>query len=68
VQAVVDDNLIASLSKSGPQAKLNIGGDDGKAYSLPFSLNGFAGAHDEMVSQAKARATKPAAPAAPAKP
>jgi len=66
VQAVVDDNMIASLSKSGPQAKLNIGGDDGKAYSLPFSLNGFAGAHDEMVSQAKARATKPAAP--PAKP
>ena len=66
VQTVGDRNLIESLSKSGPQAKLNIGGDDGKSYSLPLSLNGFAGAHDEMVDQAKSRAVKTAA--APAKP
>lgn len=70
VQAVVDNGMIASLAKSGPQAKLNIAGDDGKTFSLPLSLKGFSEAHDEMVSEAKAKASKtpPAAPAAPAKP
>jgi len=63
---VADNGFVESLAKSGPDAKLNIAGDDGKTYSLPVSLKGFAGAHDEMVSEAKARAAKPAA--APAKP
>jgi invasion protein IalB len=66
VQTVIENPVIESIAKSGPQAKINIAGDDGKAYTLPLSLNGFAGAHDEMVSQARSRATKPAAP--PAKP
>ena len=63
---VADNAFVESLAKSGPDAKLNIAGDDGKTYSLPVSLKGFAGAHDEMMSEAKARAAKPAA--APAKP
>jgi invasion protein IalB len=62
---VVDNALVASLAKSGPEAKLNIAGDDGKSYSLPLSLKGFAGAHDEMVSDAKARVKPASAPAKP---
>jgi invasion protein IalB len=64
VQMVADNSLIASLAKSGPQAKLNIAGDDGKSYSLPLSLKGFSEAHDDMVSEAKAKASKAPAPAA----
>lgn len=64
VQMVVDNSVIESLAKSGPDAKLNIAGDDGKTYGLPLSLKGFSEAHDEMVSQAKARASKAPAPAA----
>jgi invasion protein IalB len=65
VQAPVDNDLVASLAKSSGDGKVNIVGDDGKTYALKFSLKGFAQAHDDMVSQAKAKATKPAA-AAPA--
>jgi len=64
VQAVVENPVVESLAKSGPQAKINIGGDDGKVYSLPLSLKGFSEAHDEMVSQARAKASKTPAPAA----
>jgi invasion protein IalB len=39
----------------------NVVGDDGKKYAIPFSLKGFSQAHDDMVAQAKAKATKPAA-------
>jgi invasion protein IalB len=62
---VADNGLVESLAKSGSDAKLNIVGDDGKSYSLPLSLKGFAGAHDEMVSDSKARAKPAAAPAKP---
>ena len=67
VQAPVDNDLVASVAKSSGDGKINIVGDDGKPYSLKFSLKGFAQAHDDMVAQAKAKATKPApAGAAPA--
>ena len=62
---LVDNSLIEALAKSGPDAKLNVAGDDGKSYSLPVSLKGFAAAHDEMVSDAKARAKPAQAPAKP---
>lgn len=61
----VDNSLVGALAKSGPDGKLNIVGDDGKSYSLPISLKGFAGAHDEMVSDAKTRAKPVQAPAKP---
>src|ERR1700761_6923454 len=64
VQMVVDNSMIESLAKSGPDAKFNIAGDDGKTYSLPLSLKGFSEAHDEMVSEAKAKASKAPAPVA----
>ena len=60
VQMAADNALVEALAKSGPQAKLNIVGDNGKSYGLQFSLKGFAAAHDDMVAQARAKA-KPAA-------
>lgn len=67
VQTVIDNAAIESLAKSGPDGKVRVFADGGKAYDLKFSLKGFAAAHDDMVEQAKAKATKaPAAPAAAA--
>jgi invasion protein IalB len=60
VQMAADNALVEGLAKSGPQAKLNIVGDNGKSYGLQFSLKGFSAAHDDMVAQARAKA-KPAA-------
>ena len=60
VQMATDNALVEALAKSGPQAKLNIVGDNGKSYGLQFSLKGFAAAHDDMVAQARAKA-KPVA-------
>ena len=68
VEQAVDNGLVEGLAKSGPDGKVNIVADNGKAFSLKFSLKGFAAAHDDMVAQAKAKA-KPIekqAPAAPA--
>jgi invasion protein IalB len=62
VEAPVDNGLVAGLSKSGPDAKIIIVGDNnGKTYPIKFSLKGFAAAHDDMVAQARAKA-KTAAP------
>jgi invasion protein IalB len=60
VQMPVDNDLVASVAKSSGEGKVNVVGDDGKTYAIKFSLKGFAQAHDDMVSQAKAKATKPA--------
>ena len=65
VQMVAENAMIESLAKSGPAAKINIAGDNGKTYGLQFSLKGFSAAHDEMVTQARAKAKKPAEAAKP---
>jgi invasion protein IalB len=68
VEMAVDNSLVESLAKSGPAAKINIVADGGKAYSLNFSLKGFAEAHDDMVAQTRAKAKpveKPGEQAAP---
>ncbi|HEY0267097.1 MAG TPA: invasion associated locus B family protein [Rhizomicrobium sp.] len=66
VQVRLENDAIEAMSKSGPDAKVKIVADNGKTYDLKFSLKGFAGAHDEMVNEAKAKAkAAPAAPAAP---
>jgi len=62
VEMAVDNALIESLSKSGPAAKVNIVADSGKSYALNFSLKGFAAAHDDMASQARAKAKPIAKP------
>jgi invasion protein IalB len=59
VQIAPDNAMIEALAKSGPDAKINIVGDNGKTYGIKFSLKGFSAAHDDMVSQARAKA-KPA--------
>lgn len=64
VQMPVDNAVMESLSKGGDNGKVRVYADGGKAFDLKFSLKGFAAAHDDMVEQAKAKATK--APAAPA--
>lgn len=56
VELAVDNNLVASLSKSAQDAKINVVADGGKTYALNFSLKGFAAAHDDMAAQARAKA------------
>jgi invasion protein IalB len=58
VQAPVDNDLVASVAKSTGGARVNVVGDDGKTYPIGFSLKGFSQAHDDMVAQAKVKATK----------
>jgi invasion protein IalB len=66
VQTVVDNSVIESLAKSGPEGKVRIYADGtNKAFDLKFSLKGFAAARDDMAEQAKAKASKPANPATP---
>lgn len=67
VQMAVDNALVEALARASGKAKINLVGDGGRKVSLPFSLKGFSAAHDDMASQARAKATsKPAESAAPA--
>jgi invasion protein IalB len=75
VEMAVDKGLIEALAKASPDAPstVTIVAENGKSFPLTFKLKGFAGAHDQMVSDARAKA-KPvsktgdaAAPAAPTK-
>lgn len=72
VQMPIENAAINSIAKSGPDAKVRIFADSGKAYELKFSLKGFAAARDSMVEQSRAKAKNvpvqpaAAAPAAPA--
>jgi len=69
VQTVADNAMVDALTKaSSANAKVNIVGDNGKSYGLQFSLKGFSAAHDDMVSQARAKAVPAAKGANSAKP
>jgi invasion protein IalB len=71
VEQAVDNTLVEGLARSGAAGKVNIVADNGKAFSLNFSLKGFAAAHDDMVAQARSKAKaveKPAEGAPAAKP
>lgn len=59
VEMVFDNGYIASLSKSGPKGTVTIVGDNGKSFNINLSLDGFSGAHDSMVQQAKQKAKNP---------
>jgi invasion protein IalB len=69
VETPVENSFVESIGRSsGEGGKINIVADNGKSYALNFFLKGFAAAHDDMVSQARAKAkaiSKPA-DAAPA--
>jgi len=68
VEMAADKSIIQGIASSSPdgKAKINVAVDNGKAYGLPIYLKGFSTAHDQMVSEAKAKA-KPVsqAPATP---
>ena len=69
VEMAVENGVIESLAaSSGDAGKIAIAADNGKVYNLNFSLKGFAAAHDDMVSQARAKAKTPATPAPAANP
>ena len=71
VETPVDNSFVEAIARSGGEGgKVNIVADTGKSYALNFFLKGFTAAHDDMVTQARAKAkavSKPAdaAPAAP---
>ncbi len=65
VQTPIDNPTIEAISKSGPDGKIKIVADNGKSYDLKISLKGFSGAHDQMVSDAKAKAKAVPQQAAP---
>jgi invasion protein IalB len=64
VEGVMPNDMVASIAKSGPEATVNIVADDGKAFAVKLSLNGFASAHDSMAALAKTKAKDVPAPAA----
>lgn len=70
IEMAVDNGLVEGLAKSSDKGKVNIAADNGKNYTLNFSLKGFSQAHDDMVAQARAKAkpVEQSAAAAPAKP
>jgi invasion protein IalB len=53
VEGLMPNEMVASIAKSGPNASVNIVADDGKAFAIKLSLNGFSGAHDAMTQMAK---------------
>ena len=57
VEMLLTDDVINGMAKSGPEATVNIVADGGKSYALRFSLNGFAGAHDDMQGLARQKAS-----------
>ena len=57
VETPVDNSMIEAIARSsGETGKVNIVADGGKSYALTFYLKGFSAAHDDMVSQARAKA------------
>jgi invasion protein IalB len=59
VEATIGKDLIDAFAKAGSDAKVKVVADGGKAFDFPFSFDGFAAAHDDMVAQNKAKATAP---------
>jgi invasion protein IalB len=69
VEMAVENGVIEALARSsGDGGKIAIAADSGKVYNLAFSLKGFAAAHDDMATQARAKAKTPATPAPTANP
>ena len=64
VEMPVENSFVESLSRSsGESGKITIVADTGKSYDLNFFLKGFSAAHDEMASQARAKAKAVSKPA-----
>jgi invasion protein IalB len=68
IEMAADKSIIQGIASSSGdgKGKVNVTVDNGKRYALSFFLKGFAAAHDDMVSEAKAKAkTISQAPTAP---
>jgi invasion protein IalB len=59
VEAAIDKSLIDVFGKMGSDARIKVAADGGKVYSYTFSFDGFTAAHDDMVSENKAKAAPP---------
>jgi len=59
VEAPIDKSLIDVFTKMGSDARVKVTADGGKVYSYTFSFDGFSPAHDDMVSENKAKAAPP---------
>jgi invasion protein IalB len=60
VEMLIDNQTIASLGTATGPAKIRIVAEGGKAFEIPFSLNGFADAHGAMIDLARKKTAKPA--------
>lgn len=68
VELIIPPEMITGLS-TATTGKVKIVADGGKAYDIPFSVNGFADAHGAMQDLARKKTATAAAPApAPAAP
>ena len=59
VEATIDKSLVDVFGKMGSDARIKVTADGGKVYNYTFSFDGFTAAHDEMVSENKAKAASP---------
>jgi invasion protein IalB len=50
VEGAIEEVVIGAMGKSDVQAKMMVVSDNGKPFSIPFSLRGFVQAHDSMVA------------------
>jgi invasion protein IalB len=70
VEMLMQNDAVQALATAGGQAKVRVFAVTGKAFEIPFSLNGFSDAHGAMQDLARKKvagtATPPAAPATPA--
>jgi invasion protein IalB len=70
VEMLMQNEAVQALASAGAQAKIRVFAVTGKAFEIPFSLNGFSDAHGAMQDLARKKVagaeTPPAAPATPA--
>jgi invasion protein IalB len=71
VEMLMQNDAVQALATAGTQAKIRVFAVNGKAFEIPFSLNGYADAHGAMQDLARKKVaggdtTAPATPATPA--
>lgn len=68
VEMLIDNQTVDALATATGPAKIRIVAEGGKAFEIPFSLNGFADAHGAMEDLARKKTAKPADAATPPAP
>lgn len=60
VEVPITKDLVDQFAKMGNDARIRVFPDgEAKPFEFPFSFDGFAAAHDDMVTSNKAKATAP---------